>query len=183
MHHTRTSGIRACAHQEDPTSLRRLQSCRSLEYGCRTGHHSSAQELCPAALITHARRERTHIDCHAAQTRKGTSLYCGSLAAVASPLPCFDGIVMWSMLSRWRSVMPDTPESSSSSATDPTHTTSSPSSLTCRHKTQTSGRDCTLRVCGVLYTVTAIAIGQSLTDSTHKTQRMRWMRVCGQTIY
>src|SRR5277367_2299565 len=37
--------------------------------------------------------------------------------------PFLEGMVMWSMLSRWRSVIPLTPESSSSSATDPIQTT------------------------------------------------------------
>ena len=37
-------------------------------------------------------------------------------------LPFLEGMVMWSMLSRWRSVIPLTPESSSSSATDPMQT-------------------------------------------------------------
>jgi len=41
-----------------------------------------------------------------------------SSTRLRSPLPFLLGIVMWSILSRWRSVMPVTPDSSSSSATD-----------------------------------------------------------------
>ena len=37
-------------------------------------------------------------------------------------LPFLEGMVMWSMLSRWRSVIPLTPESSSNSATEPMQT-------------------------------------------------------------
>ena len=44
-------------------------------------------------------------------------------------MPILLGMVMWSMFSRCRSVA-RTPDSSSSSAMEPMHTTSSPSSLT-----------------------------------------------------
>lgn len=39
-----------------------------------------------------------------------------------TPLPCFEGIVMWSILSLWISVIPVTPDSVSSSSTEPMHT-------------------------------------------------------------
>ena len=39
------------------------------------------------------------------------------------PLPFCDGMVMWSMLSLWRSVIPVTPERRSSSAIEPIQTT------------------------------------------------------------
>ena len=37
------------------------------------------------------------------------------------PLPCFDGIVIWSILSQQGSVMPLRPDKVSSSSSDPTH--------------------------------------------------------------
>lgn len=45
-----------------------------------------------------------------------------SSTRLSTPLPFCEGIVMWSILSRCRSVTPFTPESRSSSSTDPTQT-------------------------------------------------------------
>lgn len=58
-------------------------------------------------LQTKIRQCRTHLPDSNQQSKTSST-------RLRSPLPCLLGIVIWSILSRWRSVMPLTPESSSS---------------------------------------------------------------------